>query len=60
MDNGIIRQEIRYTLQVSRITSLWHSLPSQLSKENRKFLYKVIRTGARAKDYEDALTWVKI
>lgn len=46
-------------LQVSRITSLWHSLPSQLSKENRKFLYKVIRTGARAKDYEDALTWLE-
>ena len=41
-------------LQVSRITSLWHSLPSQLSKENKKFLYKVIRSGARAKDYEDA------
>ena len=46
-------------LQVSRITSLWHSLPSQLSKENKKFLYKVIRTGARAKDYEDALTWLE-
>ena len=46
-------------LQVSRITSLWHSLPSQLSKENRKFLYNVIRSGARAKDYEDALTWLE-
>ena len=46
-------------LQVSRITSLWHSLPSQLSKENRKFLYKVIRTGARAKDYEDVQTWLE-
>ena len=46
-------------LQVSRINALWHSLPSQLSKENRKFIYKVIRTGARAKDYEDALTWLE-
>ena len=46
-------------LQASRINALWHSLPSQLSKENRKFIYKVIRTGARAKDYEDALTWLE-
>ena len=38
---------------------LWHSLPVQLAKENRKFLYKVIRTGARSKDYEDALELLK-
>ena len=43
---------------VTRIRAVWHSLPAQLSKENRKFIYKVIRTGARAKDYEDALTWL--
>lgn len=45
-------------IEVSKIRALWHSLPSQLSKENRKFIYKVIRTGARAKDYEDALNWL--
>lgn len=45
--------------EVTRIRSVWQSLPSQLSKENRKFIYNVIRTGARAKDYEDALTWLK-
>lgn len=44
--------------EVTRIRAVWHSLPAQLSKENRKFIYKVIRTGARAKDYEDALTWL--
>ena len=44
--------------EVTRIRAVWHSLPSQLSKENRKFIYKVIRTGARAKDYEAALTWL--
>ncbi len=45
-------------MEVTRIRAVWHSLPAQLSKENRKFIYKVIRTGARAKDYETALTWL--
>lgn len=45
-------------LEVTRIRAVWHSLPAQLSKENRKFIYRVIRTGARAKDYESALTWL--
>lgn len=45
--------------EIPRIRAIWHSLPSQLSKENRKFVYKVIRTGARAKDYEDALLWLE-
>lgn len=45
--------------EITRIRLLWHSLPAQLAKENRKFLYKVIRTGARSKDYEDALEWLK-
>lgn len=45
--------------EVPRIHALWHSLPTQLSKENRKFIYKVIKTGARSKDYEDALLWLE-
>lgn len=45
--------------EITRIQLLWHSLPAQLAKENRKFLYKVIRSGARSKDYEDALEWLK-
>lgn len=45
--------------EIPRIHAIWHSLPSQLSKENRKFLYKVIKTGARSKDYEDALLWLE-
>lgn len=44
---------------IPRIQAVWHSLPSQLAKENRKFIYKVIRTGARSKDYEDALLWLE-
>lgn len=45
--------------EIPRIHALWHSLPAQLSKENRKFVYKVVREGARSKDYEDALMWLE-
>lgn len=45
--------------EIPRIHAVWHSLPSQLGKENRKFIYKVIKTGARSKDYEDALLWLE-
>lgn len=42
-----------------RIAQVWNSLPSQLTKENRKFLYKVVKPGARAREYESALTWLR-
>lgn len=45
--------------EIPRIHAVWHSLPSQLAKENRKFLYKVVKPGARSKDYEDALMWLE-
>ena len=45
--------------EIPRIHALWHSLPAQLAKENRKFIYKVIKSGARSKDYEDALMWLE-
>ncbi len=43
---------------VPRIRMLWNSLPSQLSKENRKFIYGLIKEGARAREYEIALQWL--
>lgn len=43
---------------VPRIRMLWNSLPSQLSKENRKFIYGLIKEGARAREYEVALQWL--
>ncbi len=46
-------------VQSARINNLWSSLPSQLAKENRKFIYKVVKTGARAREYEDALLWLE-
>ncbi len=41
-----------------RITHIWNSLPSQLSRENKKFLYSAVKHGARAREYEDALEWL--
>ena len=43
---------------VPRIRMLWNSIPSQLTKENKKFIYGLIKEGARAKEYEMALLWL--
>lgn len=43
---------------VPRIRMLWNSIPAQLAKENRKFIYRLIRQGSRAKDYELAISWL--
>ena len=43
---------------VPRLRMLWNSIPSQLAKENKKFIYGLVREGARAKDYETALLWL--
>lgn len=44
---------------VPRITDIWNSIPAQLSKENRKFIYGLVREGARAREYEIALQWLQ-
>lgn len=43
---------------VPRIRMVWDSVPMQLAKENRKFIYGMIREGARAKDFELAIQWL--
>lgn len=43
---------------VPRIRMLWNSIPSQLAKENKKFVYGLLREGARAKEYETAIMWL--
>ena len=43
---------------VPRIQMVWNSIPGQLAKENRKFIYGMIREGARAKDFELAIQWL--
>lgn len=43
---------------VPKIRMLWNSIPSQLAKENKKFVYGLVREGARAKEYETAIMWL--
>lgn len=43
---------------VPKIRMLWNSIPSQLAKENKKFIYGLVREGARAKEYETAIMWL--
>lgn len=45
--------------EANRISIIWNSIPSQISKENKKFLYQVAKEGARAREYEGALNWLK-
>jgi hypothetical protein len=44
---------------IKRINNIWNSLPSQLGRENKKFIYKLVKAGARAREYEDALLWLE-
>ena len=44
--------------ETQKISLVWNSLPSQLAKENKKFLYSVVREGARAREYENAVNWL--
>jgi predicted AAA+ superfamily ATPase len=46
------------TAIAARIRMLWNSIPAQLAKENKKFIYGALRPGARAKDYELAISWL--
>ncbi len=43
---------------VPRIRQLWNNIPTQLAKENKKFIYGLVREGARAREYEIALSWL--
>ena len=46
------------TAIVPRIRMVWNSIPAQLAKENRKFIYGLIKEGSRAKEYEMAVSWL--
>ncbi|MEG1008839.1 MAG: DUF4143 domain-containing protein, partial [Clostridia bacterium] len=45
--------------EANKISIIWNSVPSQLSRENKKFIYQVAKEGIRAREYEDALNWLK-
>lgn len=65
LQNGILESYERDfskhapAIEVPRIRMVWHSVPAQLAKENRKFIYGVVKEGARAKDFELAIEWLK-
>lgn len=46
------------THEFPKLSLVWKSIPSQLARENKKFLYNVVKQGARAREYEDALQWL--
>jgi len=71
-DFGIVRQKQQAILDayeqdfskhapyesVPRIRMLWDSIPAQLAKDNKKFIYKLVHEGARAREYEAAMRWL--
>ena len=58
--NGYMRDVSKHAPkeEVNRIHAVWDSLPSQLAKENKKFIYGALKKGARAKEYEKAIQWL--
>ncbi|WP_243390317.1 ATP-binding protein [Bifidobacterium margollesii] len=44
---------------LDRLRLVWQTMPAQLAKENRKFVYGVVRPGARARDFEESLMWLR-
>ncbi len=44
--------------QVMKINEIWQSIPTQLAKENKKFIFSVIRKSARAREYQEAIQWL--
>lgn len=46
------------TSELAKINMVWNSIPSQLAKENKKFLYGSLKKGARAKEFENAIQWL--
>lgn len=45
--------------EANKISLIWNGIPSQLARENKKFVYQVVKEGARAREYESALNWLK-
>ena len=52
------RKHVESTSLQEKISLIWESMVSQLSKENKKFIYQAAREGARAREYEDAVNWL--
>jgi len=61
LNDAYIADMAKYTTphETTKIMAAWASVPAQLAKENRKFQYRVIKSGARAYEYETPLAWLK-
>jgi hypothetical protein len=46
------------TADIPKLSMIWESIPAQLARENKKFMFSAIKKGARAREYENALTWL--
>ena len=55
-DEDFVKHAPKYLLPKIRL--LWNNISAQLAKENKKFIYKVLKEGARAREYESALQWL--
>lgn len=44
--------------EANKMSLIWNGIPSQLARENKKFIYQVVKEGARAREYESALNWL--
>jgi predicted AAA+ superfamily ATPase len=60
LNDSYIADMAKYTTpqEMTRIMAAWESVPAQLAKENHKFQYKVIKSGARASEYESGIDWL--
>ena len=47
------------TNEANKVSLIWNGVPSQLARENKKFVYQVVKEGARAREYENALNWLR-
>lgn len=45
--------------ETNKITYVWNSIPSQLARENKKFIYQLVKSGARAREFENSLLWLE-
>lgn len=61
LNNAYVADMAKYAKpqETTKVMAAWESVPAQLAKENRKFQYKVIKSGARAYEYETPLDWLK-
>ena len=55
---GGMPESVLMWTEFPKISMIWKSIPSQLARENKKFIYKVVKEGARAREYENALQWL--